>query len=106
MLDSQKYKNRNHEKILSLICILIIGSTVFSSGVGLAESNSEDLIFNAEGLEALEKSVYVNIHSRTAHIDKEKALGKYNFTDEELQSIQVVLNNLTDEQIQVMIDNS
>ena len=76
------------------------------SGAVLAESHSEYLIFIAEELEALEKSVYVNIHSRTAHIDKEKALGYYNFTDEELQSIQVVLDNLTDEQIQVMIDNS
>lgn len=78
-------------------------STVFTSGV-LAESNSGNLVFGTEGLEALDKSVYVDMQSRTAHVDKEKAMSYYNFTDEELNSVQVTLDNLTDDQIQEMIN--
>ena len=94
------------KKILSLICILLMVLTTFTSGVGLANDNSENLVFSAEGLKAIEKSVYVNTQSRTAHIDEEKALDYYEFTAEELQYIQDTLDNLTDDQIQIMIDYS
>lgn len=94
------------KKFLSVICILVIALFVSPSGVGLAKNNSEDLVFSDEGLEALEKSIYVNLQSRTAHIDKEKALSYYNFTEEELQFIQITLDSLSDDQIQLVIDHS
>ena len=94
------------KRVLSLICIFIMASTVFTPASGLAKGTSEDLVFSTAALEALERSVYVNTQSRTAHIDQEKASGYYNFTAEEFQTIQAVLDDLTDDQIQLMIDYS
>lgn len=78
---------------------------VLNPGVSLAK-DSQTLVFSEEGLEALDKSVYVNLETRTVHLDKEKALHYYRFTDEELNQIQQTLDNLTEEEIEQIIIHS
>ncbi|MGN1400350.1 MAG: hypothetical protein ACI4XL_02485 [Bacillus sp. (in: firmicutes)] len=50
------------------------------------------------------QSVYIHLETRAVHIDKEKALKYYAFTENELTSVQNKLASLTDIQIQEMVN--
>ncbi|WYP27555.1 hypothetical protein NSQ54_05440 [Alkalihalobacillus sp. FSL W8-0930] len=95
----------NRMSFLSVMsAVLLVASLIFPTGQASAASSEEPLQFPPEALEALESSVYVDTQSRTAHIDQEKALELYSFTDEEFTLIQERLDQLSDDQIQEMIN--
>lgn len=75
-----------------------------------AQTGKEDGLsgadFDAEALEALDKSIYINTISKTAHIDREQALSYYEFTSEELDAVQNDLDHLTEEEVTQIIHHS
>lgn len=77
-----------------------------ASALAESEGDTNTLIFNEQGLAALDKSVYVDLTTNSAHVDKEKALYHYNFTDHQLNAVQSKLDNLTDEEIESMVNYS
>ncbi|MCE7791706.1 hypothetical protein K8O68_04585 [Salipaludibacillus sp. CUR1] len=81
-------------------------SLAFISGGTTLANNNATFNFSGEALEALEKSVYVNTLTKTAHVDNEKALNYYEFNNDDLELIQNELDNLNDYQIQAMIDHA
>jgi|SRR5690625_2742015 len=94
---------KKRTKLLSLISVILMLTFILNPATSYADG-SDAFDFDAEGLEALNKSIYVNSVTRTAHVDKEKALTYYSFTDEELNAVQYELDKLTDSEIQEMIN--
>ncbi|SES05414.1 hypothetical protein [Salipaludibacillus aurantiacus] len=97
---------KNIKKAFTLFCAVMMLSLAFIPGGTTLANNNATLNFSSEALEALEKSVYVNTLTRTAHVDNERALNYYEFTNDELELIQNELDNLNDYQIQAMIDHA
>lgn len=55
---------------------------------------------------ALDQSIYIDLENRTASLDREKALQGYAFTEKELQIVEDRLGSLTDEEVQLMIEEA
>jgi len=89
-------------KILSIMCTILMFHLMLQPSTSFAQD--EAFVFNDEALKALDQSVYVNMATKTAHIDREKALKHYDFTDEELNMIQNELDNLSDDDIEKMVN--
>lgn len=84
---------------ISLFCSVLMFTFILSPATGYAQVGSETLILNEAAIDALEKSIYVNTMTNTAHIDHDKALSYYNFTTQEFTMIQQQLNQLTEDQV-------
>ncbi|SEH46800.1 hypothetical protein SAMN05192559_101614 [Halobacillus karajensis] len=92
------------KKITIMLLSVLMLSFAFNAGMISAESTDKIVFEDAEALEALNESVYVHTQERAAYLNKEKALSLYDFTKEEMNMVETELHNLTDQQIQEMIN--